>query len=371
MRGEHPGDLGGGVGAADEEGPPVGHLGRRAGEAGRREQRGRRRGVGTRTRTSRVDRPASTSSHRPAGHPPAPGEDRDVSRRPARSRPAGGGTAAPSSGRRRPAAASARARRGCRPGPARCSARPGRAAAGFSSAARDGQPLLHAQRVALEPVVAPVAQADQLQALVHPGAGTTPATSASSCRFDPAGETGEELRGLHEGADPRRSPGSAPGAGAVEQPHLAGVGATSPSRARIVVVLPEPFGPRKPWTWPALDHQVEPVHRPLRWTPATAVRLGRRLQLHGRHGGSSPGRVRALCHTGEPRRPGSAATRHRPPGALCQGCATSTEAWNTPPLSSWTPTSLMPRWRTPVAAAVPWKLLPTRNGGPHVADPDR
>ena len=113
----------------------------------------------------------------------------------------------------------------------------------------DRQPLAHAHRVALH---APVGGARRGRR------SSTSSTRSRGCR-PPAASTRRWLRAVRPGwkAAPRarrrpaRSDGRAPRSGGRRTSRCPPVGWTSPSSARSVVLLPAPFGPRKPVTRPA------------------------------------------------------------------------------------------------------------------------
>ena len=190
--------------AAGDHADPVAdllHLGRAGGWRAARSAR-RRRG-----------RPAA-----PACRPCRPGRGRWSARR----APAGRGR--PAARRPRRGAASCRASTAC------TGRRPGRRRSTRSS-------------TRVDPAVVQAAVAGQ-----HP-------------QVVPAGEVGVEARALDQRADPgdrAGSPGGSPSTVAAPA-----VGRTRPSSIRSVVVLPAPFGPRKPYTSP---------RRTVRLTASTASR---------------------------------------------------------------------------------------------------
>ena len=109
----------------------------------------------------------------------------------------------------------------------------------------DPEPLAHAVRVAADPVLRPVAQLDELEHLVDPGA------RAAARRSRRAAAGSAARRGTGRSAAPRRSrrrrrapsrpstSGSRPNSRAEPS-----VGRIRPSSIRSEVVLPAPFGPR-------------------------------------------------------------------------------------------------------------------------------
>ena len=112
---------------------------------------------------------------------------------------------------------------------------------------RDAEPLLHPERVGRGPVARAIAQPDLgehgLDAiLAHPG------VASEHTQVVAPGEVRIEGRGLDQRPDARQPLGE-PGGGA-EDRAWPDVGRTRPSSIRNVVVLPAPFGPRKPYTSP-------------------------------------------------------------------------------------------------------------------------
>ena len=122
----------------------------------------------------------------------------------------------------------------------------------------DREPLLHAQRVRLHPVLRPVPQADQFQHLGHPALLHAAGVGQQRERV-----LGGEVAGRTAGSPRSRRPGRPPRAGAAgtSRPRIAirpPLGLIRPSSVRSVVVLPEPFGPRKPCTCPASTTMSKP-----------------------------------------------------------------------------------------------------------------
>ena len=81
---------------------------------------------------------------------------------------------------------------------------------GLEQGGRDGEALLHAERVRLDAVFRPIAQADGLQHLVDASARDV-AGGGEEVERAAAGKVAEELRALHDRADPADDDGSACG----------------------------------------------------------------------------------------------------------------------------------------------------------------
>ena len=114
---------------------------------------------------------------------------------------------------------------------------------------RDAEPLVHAQREAAHPLVGDGLQADQLDHLVHPRARaarcSAPGRAGGGRRCGP----GAGRRGSIS-APTRRIGWASSRYGRPSTVAVPEVGRVRPRMQRIVVVLPEPLGPRKPVTRP-------------------------------------------------------------------------------------------------------------------------
>ena len=116
---------------------------------------------------------------------------------------------------------------------------------------RDGEPLLHPERVGLEAVLGAVTRARPWSGPRRRPSSATPTDRASSWRFWRAGEGGGELRRLHDRTDPADHVGEPIG-------HRACRGGASCRRwaaqGRAASgwswSCPDPLGPRKPCTPP-------------------------------------------------------------------------------------------------------------------------
>ena len=122
--------------------------------------------------------------------------------------------------------------------------------AGHQQCAGDRQPLPHPEGVRAVPLLGRGQQADPVQGGVDPGPGRTrvagPVGRVQPDQVRPTGEVGVEGRALDEGADPGECGPAPAGISAPSSRIWPAVGEIRPSSIRIVVVLPEPFGPRKP-----------------------------------------------------------------------------------------------------------------------------
>ena len=112
-----------------------------------------------------------------------------------------------------------------------------------------GEALLHAQRVGAEAVSGAVRQADQLQALFDARAAH-PLHRSGDAEVVASAHVGVEVGRLQGGADAGAGGDQVPGLGGPEEPEAPAVGLMIPMSMPMVVVLPLPFGPRKPKTWP-------------------------------------------------------------------------------------------------------------------------
>ena len=118
----------------------------------------------------------------------------------------------------------------------------------------DAEPLLHAQRVTLDPIVGPAPQVHQLEHLIDPDRGD-PGGLGQQRQIQPPGEIGEEQRRLDQRSE---TSGNSPG---TLRPNIFSdpeSGRTKPSNSRMVVVLPDPFGPRNPNPPPASTVRSNP-----------------------------------------------------------------------------------------------------------------
>ena len=112
----------------------------------------------------------------------------------------------------------------------------------------DAEPLPHAQGEPAHPVVGHRLEADHLDDVVHAAPGQGVALRQRE-QVRVGGAPGMARAGVDEGADPAHRLGQLP-VGAAEHVAVPAVGRVSPRTQRIVVVLPEPLGPRKPVTRP-------------------------------------------------------------------------------------------------------------------------
>ena len=140
---------------------------------------------------------------------------------------------------------------------------------------RDREPLAHAQRVGAVALARGREQPDPLECGIDPRARRrrvgVPISRVEPGEVRSAGEVGMERRALHQRSHPgqhaarpvrgcaRRAPRSAPR-----------WRWTSPRSMRMVVVLPEPFGPRKPYTAPCGTSRSMPSTAA--WSPNRLVR---------------------------------------------------------------------------------------------------
>ena len=119
---------------------------------------------------------------------------------------------------------------------------------------RSGQaePLPHAERVRLDRPAAHAAEADLLQRLVDPAAaGGRPLRVPAAARVQqqqvgPPAQVPVRRRPLDQRADRGSTSRASRGIGRPSSSIVPDVASTSPSSIRTVVVLPEPFAPRKP-----------------------------------------------------------------------------------------------------------------------------
>ena len=115
----------------------------------------------------------------------------------------------------------------------------------------DGEPLPHAERVGAVALGRGGQQADPVQRRVDPGPRgarvAEPVGGVQPGQVGPAGQVGVEGRPLDQRADPAQHRGRRRRHRLAEQRRSSpAVGRIRPSSIRIVVVLPDPLGPRKP-----------------------------------------------------------------------------------------------------------------------------
>ena len=145
---------------------------------------------------------------------------------------------------------------------------------------RDAEPLPHAEREAAHPLVRDGLEADEVDHLVDPGdrqpVGLRERPQVGGARCAP----GAGLRGSMS-APTRRMGCRSDRYGRPSTVAVPEVGRVRPRTQRIVVVLPDPLGPRKPVTRPGSDRHGEVVDG-----DPGAVRLGqaRRARSRRQHG---------------------------------------------------------------------------------------
>ena len=115
----------------------------------------------------------------------------------------------------------------------------------------DGQPLLHAQGVVAVPLLRRREQAHPVQGLLDPGPAPSAGRRSGRRRRTWPGCRGRSGTGRRPGLRPASRPGAGPGwhrpgIGTSSSAAWPAVGKARPSSILIVVVLPDPFGPRKP-----------------------------------------------------------------------------------------------------------------------------
>jgi hypothetical protein len=147
----------------------------------------------------------------------------------------------------------------------------------------DRQALLHAQRVAAEPVLAAVAEADLVQHHRDPLDGGADALREQG-QVLPARERGEEAGLLHDGPDPADHPRERSRHDLVEQPHLAGVGPDQPEQHPDGGRLAGAVGSQEAVHAAAGHPQVELGHSHLP-SPAGTVGLAESVGLDSELGG--------------------------------------------------------------------------------------
>src|SRR5262245_51719969 len=119
---------------------------------------------------------------------------------------------------------------------------------------RQTEPLAHPQRVRLHPASRGGLELDQGQHLLDP-AGRDLRRQGQRPQVVPPGAPGVKVARLEHRADPPRWVAGLP-VPAPEPSASPAVGSASPSSSRRVVVLPAPFGPRKPVTVPGRSENV-------------------------------------------------------------------------------------------------------------------
>ena len=116
------------------------------------------------------------------------------------------------------------------------------------------EPLLHAERVVAVPLAGGRQQAHPVQRLADPRRRGSrvggPVGGVAAGQVVLAGQEGIESRALRPGSRRGAAPGPPPGIGTPSSSARPLVGKARPSSILIVVVFPEPFGPRKPYTQP-------------------------------------------------------------------------------------------------------------------------
>ena len=109
----------------------------------------------------------------------------------------------------------------------------------------DPEPLLHPVRVAADPVVAPVAQLDQLEHLLDPVARARLVVVGKQAQVPPAGQVRVEAPAPRRSRRHRQARAPPGASGSRPNSSIApAVGRISPSSIRSEVVFPAPFGPR-------------------------------------------------------------------------------------------------------------------------------
>ena len=140
----------------------------------------------------------------------------------------------------------------------------------------EAEPLAHAERVLADVVVGPLAPARRGRALRRLAVGRCGRSRRAATRFSRAGHRREQRRASRRSRRPGASPWRArrdrcwPNSAV-----LPAVADTSPSTQRMVVVLPEPFGPRKPNTPPSGTERSSPSTATVRRLPLRRYSLRR------------------------------------------------------------------------------------------------
>ena len=232
--------------------------------------------------------------------------------------------------RRRRATRQVSAPRGCPAGRGRWSARRGRAGRGAQQRGGDGEPLPHARAsrrgsaCPRRPAARPGRARRRCACLAVRGSAVRSAAS-SRRRLAAAGQVGVEGRTLDQRADPGQHPaGTLPASAAPSSCGVPAVGLTRPSSIRIVVVLPEPFGPEE-----AVDRPR--AARPGRCASTATCRPNRLVSPRVATARPRPVTSRQLRRPGQ-RRPCRAAPGATAPTATRPSSVSSAE--NSVPLSS-------------------------------------
>ena len=173
-------------------------------------------------------------------------------------------------------------------------------------AAGDPEPLPHAHRVRLDPVVGPVGQPDALERARDPGVGLGSRQAAAMRRFSRAGEVAVKAGLLDDRPDPCERLGAAGGHRQPEQVHLAGGGVRQPEQRPDQRGLARAVRTQEP-EGDAVGHgQVglgkrQPLAEPLgqaRWSRSRATRFAD----HGAHSGVQGSRGDAAVARPRPNR---------------------------------------------------------------------
>lgn len=134
------------------------------------------------------------------------------------------------------------------------------------------EPLFHAQRVRLHPLVGPVTEPDLRQHLVDPGR-RHPTGHGEQPQRAPAGEVAEELGALHDGAEPAGHGRQPVRCRLPEQRHPAAVRPDQAEQRTQGGGLARPVGTEEAVYLARLDQHVEAVQS----DPAAATEAGERL----------------------------------------------------------------------------------------------